>query len=136
MNILSNIFLNSTASSGGAAAQQSQATIWTYLPFIILIGVIIIFFVLSSKRNKKQQREAQDMLNSISIGDEIITIGGIEGRVVRIKEGHITIESGRDRTKFTIIRQAIANVIKKQENVTVKDTVSIDSDNKPEIKNA
>lgn len=130
MNILNNIFLETGSSNGGEATGSTG--ILGYLPMIILVGVIILFFVWQWKKNKKQQREAQDMLNSIAIGDEIITIGGIEGRVVRIKDDHITIESGRDRTKLSITRGAVANVMKKQENVVVKDTAT----DKPEIKNA
>ena len=130
MNILNNVFLSDAGSTGGENA--GGGGILGYLPMIILVGVIILFFVWQWKKSKRQQREAQDMLNSIAIGDEIITIGGIEGRVVRIKDDHITIESGRDRTKLSITRTAVANVMKKQENVVVKDTAT----DKPEIKNA
>lgn len=126
MNILSNVFLN------GDTTGNAGAGFLGYLPMIIIVGLIVIFFVYQWKKSKRQQREAQDMLNSIAIGDEIITIGGIEGRVVRIKDDHITIESGRDRTKLSITRTAVANVMKKQENVVVKDT----NTDKPEIKNA
>ncbi|MBQ7353025.1 MAG: preprotein translocase subunit YajC [Clostridia bacterium] len=131
MNILNNVFLSDSGSSNGGEATGSSG-ILGYLPMIIIVGLIILFFVWQWKKSKKQQREAQDMLNSIAIGDEIITIGGIEGRVVRIKDDHITIESGRDRTKLSITRSAVANVMKKQENVVVKDTAT----DKPEIKNA
>ena len=129
MNILSNLFL--TAQNGTQNATR-QASFWDYLPMILIVGAIVLFFVFSSRKSKRQRREAEELLNSIAIGDEIITIGGIEGRVVRIKDDHITIESGRDRTKLSITRGAVANVMKKQENVTVKET----NTDKPEIKNA
>ena len=114
MNILSNLFL--TAQDGNQNATR-QASFWDYLPMILIVGAIVLFFVFSSRKSKRQRREAEELLNSIAIGDEIITIGGIEGRVVRIKDDHITIESGRDRTKLSITRGAVANVMKKQENV-------------------
>ena len=129
MNILSNLFLSA---EGGNQNAPAQASFWDYLPMILIVGAIILFFVFQSRKSKRQRREAEELLNSITIGDEIITIGGIEGRVVRIKDDHITIESGRDRTKLSITRGAVANVMKKQENVTVKET----NTDKPEIKNA
>ena len=130
MNILSNLFL--TGTGGNSNQAQTSASFWDFLPIILVVGGIILFFVWQSKKTKKQRREAEELLNSIAIGDEIITIGGIEGRVVRIKDDHITIESGRDRTKLSITRTAVANVMKKQENVTVKET----NTDKPEIKDA
>ena len=129
MNILSNLFLTT---QDGTQNAPRQASFWDYLPMILIVGAIVLFFVFSSRKSKRQRREAEELLNSIAIGDEIITIGGIEGRVVRIKDDHITIESGRDRTKLSITRGAVANVMKKQENVTVKET----NTDKPEIKNA
>ena len=56
---------------------------------------------------KKKQKEEQQMRDSIQIGDEITTIGGIMGRVVTVKEDSLIIETGADRTKMKITRWAI-----------------------------
>ena len=50
------------------------------------------------------------MRNNLQIGDEITTIGGIIGEVVRIKDETVTIETGKDRTKIRILRSAIRTV--------------------------
>ena len=77
---------------------------------IIMIVVIIGAFVLMWRSNKKQEREQNDMRNNLEVGDEITTIGGIIGEIVRIKDETVTIETGKDRTKIRILRTAIRSV--------------------------
>lgn len=60
------------------------------------------------------------MRNNIQVGDEIVTAGGIIGRVVSIKEDNVVIETGNDRSKVRIKRWAI------QSNETVHDDVEMD----------
>ena len=50
------------------------------------------------------------MRDSLAVGDEITTIGGIIGEIVRIKDETVTIETGKDRTKIRILRTAIRSV--------------------------
>lgn len=57
---------------------------------------------------KKKQKEEQNMRDSIQVGDEITTIGGIMGRVVTVKEDSIIIETGADRNKMKITRWAVS----------------------------
>ncbi|MBQ7102147.1 MAG: preprotein translocase subunit YajC, partial [Clostridia bacterium] len=54
-----------------------------------------------------KQKEEQQMRDSLQIGDEITTIGGIVGRVVTIKDDSLIIETGADRNKMKITRWAI-----------------------------
>ena len=49
---------------------------------------------------REKQKEEQKMRESIRVGDEITTIGGILGRVVKITEETVVIETGKDRTKL------------------------------------
>ena len=69
---------------------------------------------------KKRDKETQNMRNNIQVGDEIVTAGGIIGRVVIIKEDNVVIETGNDRSKVRIKRWAI------QSNETVHDDVEMD----------
>ena len=55
----------------------------------------------------KKQKEEQQLRDSVQIGDEITTIGGIVGRIVTVKEDSIVIETGADRTKMKLMRWAI-----------------------------
>ena len=77
---------------------------------IIMIVLLIVVFYLMYRSNKKQERETAEMRNNLEIGDEITTIGGIIGEIVRIKEETVTIETGKDRTKIRILRSAVRTV--------------------------
>ena len=80
------------------------------MEFMIMIGLLVVLFYFMSRSSKKQEREATQMRNSLEIGDEITTIGGIIGEIVRIKEETVTIETGKDRTKIRILRSAVRSV--------------------------
>ncbi|MBQ7760686.1 MAG: preprotein translocase subunit YajC [Clostridia bacterium] len=111
MNIFNLLLTNGTTDG---TTQQLGWESWI-LP-IGMIVILVVFMFISARSNKKKQQEATKMLNSIAIGDDVTTAGGIEGKVVRIKDDHITIESGRDRTKICIGRAYIVSVNKKEQN--------------------
>ena len=77
---------------------------------IIMIVLLVGLFYFMYRSNKKQEREAAQMRNNLEIGDEVTTIGGIIGEIVRIKDETVTIETGKDRTKIRILRTAIRTV--------------------------
>lgn len=72
----------------------------------IVLIVVLMYFVMIRPQRKKQKEE-QKMRNSIRVGDEITTIGGICGRVINIKEDALVIETGADRSKMTIKKWAL-----------------------------
>lgn len=96
-----------TAASG--AMDGTAATLGMVLPMVILIAMM--YFVLYRPQKKQQKKEAQ-MRNSLEIGDEVTTIGGILGRVVAIKEDTFVLETGNDRVKIRFKRSAVGSVEK------------------------
>ena len=101
------------AVEGGAAAEPTLlTTLVSFLPFILII-VAFYFFLIRPQR--KQEKETQKMRNSIEIGDQITTIGGITGIVRQIKdEDTYIIETGADKNRISIKKWAIQS----------KDTIS------------
>ena len=81
-----------------------------WVTIVLMIAVVGVMFFFMFRSQKKQEKEANDMRNNLQIGDEITTIGGIIGEVVRIKDETVTIETGKDRTKIRILRSAIRTV--------------------------
>ena len=77
-----------------------------YIGTILMVVLLIGVFYMMYRSNKKQERETAEMRNSLEVGDEVTTIGGIIGEIVRIKEETVTIETGKDRTKIRILRSA------------------------------
>ena len=86
----------------------------------MIIYLVIIFgamYFLLIRPQKKKQKEEKKMRENLQVGDEIVTIGGIYGRVISLKEDTIVIESLSDHSKLTIARWAM------QTNNTVHDDV-------------
>lgn len=80
-----------------------------------LVLIFVVFYFMLIRPQKKKEKEIQKMRSSIEVGDEVITSGGIIGRVVNIKDDTVVIETGNDRSKIRIARWAI------QQNNTVHD---------------
>lgn len=80
---------------------------------IYIVAIVAFFYFFMIRPQKKQEKETAAMRNSLSIGDEITTIGGIIGRITHIKDDVVTIETGADRNKIRIRKTAISTVDKK-----------------------
>tara|TARA_B100000902_G_C27300041_1_gene912272 strand:- start:2059 stop:2370 length:312 start_codon:yes stop_codon:yes gene_type:complete len=96
------IFLQ-TANSSGIAS---------FLPFI-LIMIVIYFFMIRPQINK--QKAEEEFQNKLQKGNKVITIGGIHGKIVGIKESKIILEIS-EKTQIVIDRQSISREKSKQEN--------------------
>ena len=79
------------------------------MPLLMIVLLVVVFFFMY-RSQKKQERQANDMRNSLEVGDEITTIGGIVGEIVSIKEETITIETTKHGTKIKFLRSAVRNV--------------------------
>lgn len=93
-----------TASSAGAGN-----IVTLVLPMII---VIIFMYLILYIPQKRQEKKDTQMRNSIDVGDEVTTIGGIVGRVASIKDDTFVLETTSDRVKIRFRRSAISSVEK------------------------
>ncbi len=98
--------------ASGAAADGKNGTA-TYI--IMMVVLIALMYFMMIRPQKKRQKEEQEMRSSLEIGDEIITIGGIVGKVVTIREEDLIIETGADRNKMRIQRWAVNTNVTKTE---------------------
>lgn len=88
----------------GSTASGGSNPIFMIVLMAVLFGVM---YFATIRPQKKRQKEEQQMRDTLQIGDEITTIGGIMGKVVTVKEDSLIIETGADRTKMKITRWAI-----------------------------
>ncbi|MCT4605393.1 MAG: preprotein translocase subunit YajC [Marinisporobacter sp.] len=84
-------------------------------PIFMTVIFIAIFYFLIIRPQKKREKQIKEMRESLKVGDQISTIGGIFGKISKVKEDMITIEVGSDKTKLQVARWAIGNVIKKDD---------------------
>ena len=87
-----------------AGAVSTGDMLASFLPLVLII-VFFYFFLIRPQR--KRDKETQQMRNSIEVGDEIVSIGGIIGTVVSIREDMLVIETGGDRCKIRLARWAV-----------------------------
>ncbi len=102
-------FISLLAQAGGAAAGASGTAQQNPMSMVIMMVALfgVMYFVMI-RPQKKKQKEEQTMRDSIQVGDEITTIGGIMGRVVTVKDDSLIIETGADRNKMKITRWAVS----------------------------
>ncbi len=82
----------------------------SYGMIIILVVMVGAMYLLMWRPQKKKEKQAQELRNSIEIGDEVTTIGGIVGRVVSVKEDTFVIETAGERSRMRFKRWAIQEV--------------------------
>ena len=94
------LFLTAADSTGAAGGGASMI-----LMFVVLIAVFYFFMIRPENKRKKQ---AQAMRDSLTVGDEITTIGGIIGTICAVKENTIVIETGADRVRIEFTKWAVS----------------------------
>lgn len=85
----------------------AAALISSILPFILLI---VVFYFLIIRPQRKREKENREMLAALKVGDNVTTIGGICGKIIRIRDDILTIEVGSDKVNLVVERWAIRNV--------------------------
>ncbi|NLM06304.1 MAG: preprotein translocase subunit YajC [Tissierellia bacterium] len=79
---------------------------------IIMILVMLgLFYFMAIRPQKKREKEVNEMRSSIKAGDEIITIGGIYGKVFQAKEDYIVIEVIPSKVKMKFTKWAVSSVV-------------------------
>lgn len=106
------ILLMAQSASGTSATGTTGSSTTYIIMMVVLVGVMYFLMI---RPQKKRQKEEQEMRQSLEIGDEIITIGGIVGKVVTIRENDLIIETGSDRNKMKIERWAVNTNVTKAE---------------------
>jgi len=84
-----------------------SGTLATFLPLIL---IVVIMYLLLIRPQKKREKQVNQMRSNIKVGDEIITIGGICGKVVKTKDESIVIQVGADKLKFEMMKWSISKV--------------------------
>lgn len=79
------------------------------LPMLFMLGIFyLIVFLPESKRKKKYN----SMLSAVKVNDEIVTRGGIMGKIVNIQDDYIIVQTGPDRARIKLAKSSISNVTK------------------------
>lgn len=80
---------------------------------VFYVAIIALFYFLFIRPQKKQQKQLRDMLAGLKVGDEVISIGGIKGKIRKIKDDFVVIETGADKTPIEFEKSAIKGLVRK-----------------------
>lgn len=102
-------------------AQDMSRTLMASLPQFLILAVFIgLMYFMLIRPQRKKEKEVSEMRASLRTGDEIVTIGGIVGKVVKIGEEELVIQVGSDRTKILVKKWAISSVERKSGAKAIK----------------
>lgn len=110
MNYLAFLLETAGDTAGGAAGEAGALGGGMGFTWIIMIVMLVGMWFFTSRSQKKRDKEAQDMRDSLQVGDEVTTIGGIIGKVVSIKEETFVLETTKEKTHIRFLKGAIRSV--------------------------
>ncbi|OGT44507.1 MAG: preprotein translocase subunit YajC [Gammaproteobacteria bacterium RIFCSPHIGHO2_12_FULL_38_11] len=100
----------STAHAATTAAAPEQGGFLSVLPMLIIF--IAVFYFLLIRPQSKRAKEQRQLLDSLTVGDEVLTTGGIIGRVTKLRDSYIVLVIGKD-IEMTFQKGAVASILPK-----------------------
>ncbi len=88
-----------------ASSGSTISPIWSYVMILAIFAALYFFTI---RPQNKRDKELRNLRNNLKPGDEIITIGGIYGKIVRATEDRVVIMVGSEKTKLEMAKSAIS----------------------------
>ncbi|CAD6511340.1 MAG TPA: preprotein translocase subunit YajC [Paraburkholderia sp.] len=103
MSFISNAFAQ------GSAAGSAESSLMSFLPLILMFAVLYFIMI---RPQMKRQKEHRNMLSAMAKGDEVITSGGIVGKVTKVSEAYVGVEIA-DGTEITVQKSSVSTILPK-----------------------
>ncbi len=120
MDLITLLAATAADSSSTSTSGTVESMLVTFIPLVLML---VVFYFLLIRPEKKRAAKMKEMLDNLQVADEVVTTGGIIGRVLSVKEDTVLIETGGDRTRLRVLRTSIAEnrtVHEDVESVTIK----------------
>ncbi|MEG0773212.1 preprotein translocase subunit YajC [Clostridium sp.] len=82
--------------------------IMAFLPMIVVLALFYVMIFIPEKKRKKQY---SDMISSLKVNDEIMSKGGLMGRIINIHEDYIILETGPERARIKLAKMGIGQLV-------------------------
>ena len=99
----------SNAFAQAPAAGPDSGGLMSFLPLVLMFAVLYFIMI---RPQMKRQKETKAMLEALAVGDEVMTVGGIMGKVTALKDAVVTVEISAS-TEVQLQKGAITNVLPK-----------------------
>jgi preprotein translocase subunit YajC len=86
-----------------------------YGQFIVMIVVLAVFYAIIFIPESRRRKKYNNMLGSLKVNDQVLTRGGIAGKVINIQDDFIILQTGPDRIKLKLSKNSVANVLNASE---------------------
>ncbi|HEY9277430.1 MAG TPA: preprotein translocase subunit YajC [Methylotenera sp.] len=93
-------------------AYAATATSTDFTSFLPLIVIFVLFFFMIIRPQMKQAKEQRNMIAALQKGDEVVTSGGIVGKVTKVTEAFVVVEIAPE-TEITVQKHAIQSALPK-----------------------
>lgn len=103
-------FLTLAAAAGAAPSATSATAAWQPIIMLVIFGLIFYFMLI--RPQSKRAKEHKSMLEAVQKGDEVVTIGGIVGKVVKIKEQFVVVALN-DKDQIIVQKHAVSATLPK-----------------------
>ena len=97
--------LTATLAAAGAPAEPPA-----WLTFLPIVGMVVIFYVLLLRPQMKQQKEHREKIASVKKGDQVVTAGGLVGKVVKVDDNYAEIELAPN-VRVKAVKHTIGDII-------------------------
>jgi preprotein translocase subunit YajC len=94
---------------GQGAAGGAESNLMSFLPLILMFAVLYFIMI---RPQMKRQKEHRNMLSAMAKGDEVVTSGGIVGKVTKVSEAYIGVEIAAN-TEITVQKASITTILPK-----------------------
>lgn len=98
------------ATTAGANAVHKGGSVWSMLLLPILL--IVVFYFLLIRPQSKRAKEQRSMIEKIGVGEEVMTAGGIVGKIVRLKDNYVVLKVSKD-VEIVLQKNSVATVLPK-----------------------
>jgi preprotein translocase subunit YajC len=81
----------------------------------MLVLIFVVFWLFLIRPENKKKKKMEEMRSALAVGDEIVTIGGIMGKVVQATDETVTFETGEDRVRIQVKKWAVSTNVRQEE---------------------
>ncbi len=99
----------SNAYAQGAATDAMSSNLTSFLPLILMF---VVMYFLMIRPQQKRAKEQKAMMDALAKGDEVVTAGGILGKVAKVQDSYVTIEVA-DNTEVVVQKHAVTTLLPK-----------------------